>query len=258
MRKKITYLLLIFISIAMMFVLTGCESNETGNTTSTSNTKNTASNNTNTEEGEIKLSDIDFKEATEKQMALPNSGDTIAIMHVKDYGDIKFKFFADVAPKAVENFLTHAKEGYYNGLTFHRVINEFMIQGGDPNGDGTGGESIWGGGFGTELDYTLVPYRGSLCMAMSSLPNSIGSQFFITQANYSEQMYSYLKSSFPVSLMNQYKEYGGYLSLYMQYTVFGQVYEGMDIVDKIAAVETDENDKPITDVIIESIEVTTY
>lgn len=95
-------------------------------------------------------------------------------------------------------------------------------------------------------------------MAMSSLPNSIGSQFFITQANYSEQMYSYLKSSFPVSLMNQYKEYGGYLSLYMQYTVFGQVYEGMDIVDKIAAVETDENDKPITDVIIESIEVTTY
>ena len=71
-------------------------------------------------------------------------------------------------------------------------------------------------------------------------------------------MYSYLKNSLPESLMNQYKEYGGYLSLYMQYTVFGQVYEGMDIIDKIAAVETDENDKPITDVVIESIEVTTY
>ena len=95
-------------------------------------------------------------------------------------------------------------------------------------------------------------------MAMSSLPNSIRSQFFIRQANYSQQMYSYLKSSFPVSLVHQYKEYGGYLSLYMQYTVFGQLYEGMDIVDKIAAVETDENDKPITDVIIGSIEVTTY
>ena len=133
-----------------------------------------------------------------------------------------------------------------------------MIQGGDPKGDGTGGESIWGEGFGTELDYTLVPYRGSLCMAMSSLPNSIGSQFFITQAHYSEEMYSYLKNSLPVTLMNEYKEYGGYLSLYMQYTVFGQVYEGMDIIDKIAAVETDENDKPLTDVIIESIEVTTY
>ena len=258
--KKITkILLLVFVTVIMLLVLTGCESENAtqikiNNLDTTSNTTN----NTENEEGEVKLSDIDFKSAAEKQMAMPNSGDTVAIMHIKDYGDVKFKFFEDVAPKAVENFLTHAREGYYNGLTFHRVINEFMIQGGDPEGDGTGGESIWGEGFGTELDYTLVPYRGSLCMAMSSLPNSIGSQFFITQAHYSEDMYSYLKNSLPVSLMNQYKEYGGYLSLYMQYTVFGQVYEGMDIIDKIAAVETDENDKPITDVVIESIEVTTY
>lgn len=258
--KKITkILLLVFVTVIMLLVLTGCESeNATQIKFNNSDTTSNTTNNTENEEGEVKLSDIDFKSAAEKQMAMPNSGDTVAIMHIKDYGDVKFKFFEDVAPKAVENFLTHAREGYYNGLTFHRVINEFMIQGGDPEGDGTGGESIWGEGFGTELDYTLVPYRGSLCMAMSSLPNSIGSQFFITQAHYSEDMYSYLKNSLPVSLMNQYKEYGGYLSLYMQYTVFGQVYEGMDIIDKIAAVETDENDKPITDVVIESIEVTTY
>ena len=258
--KKITkILLLVFVTVIMLLVLTGCESeNATQIKINNSDTTSNTTNNTENEEGEVKLSDIDFKSAAEKQMAMPNSGDTVAIMHIKDYGDVKFKFFEDVAPKAVENFLTHAREGYYNGLTFHRVINEFMIQGGDPEGDGTGGESIWGEGFGTELDYTLVPYRGSLCMAMSSLPNSIGSQFFITQAHYSEDMYSYLKNSLPVSLMNHYKEYGGYLSLYMQYTVFGQVYEGMDIIDKIAAVETDENDKPITDVVIESIEVTTY
>ena len=258
--KKITkILLLVFVTVIMLLVLTGCEGeNATQIKINNSDTTSNTTNNTENEEGEVKLSDIDFKSAAEKQMAMPNSGDTVAIMHIKDYGDVKFKFFEDVAPKAVENFLTHAREGYYNGLTFHRVINEFMIQGGDPKGDGTGGESIWGEGFGTELDYTLVPYRGSLCMAMSSLPNSIGSQFFITQAHYSEDMYSYLKNSLPVSLMNQYKEYGGYLSLYMQYTVFGQVYEGMDIIDKIAAVETDENDKPITDVVIESIEVTTY
>ena len=258
--KKITkILLLVFVTVIMLLVLTGCESeNATQIKINNSDTTSNTTNNTENEGGEVKLSDIDFKSAAEKQMAMPNSGDTVAIMHIKDYGDVKFKFFEDVAPKAVENFLTHAREGYYNGLTFHRVINEFMIQGGDPEGDGTGGESIWGEGFGTELDYTLVPYRGSLCMAMSSLPNSIGSQFFITQAHYSEDMYSYLKNSLPVSLMNQYKEYGGYLSLYMQYTVFGQVYEGMDIIDKIAAVETDENDKPITDVVIESIEVTTY
>ena len=258
--KKITkILLLVFVTVIMLLVLTGCESeNATQIKINNSDTTSNTTNNTENEEGEVKLSDIDFKSAAEKQMAMPNSGDTVAIMHIKDYGDVKFKFFEDVAPKAVENFLTHAREGYYNGLTFHRVINEFMIQGGDPEGDGTGGESIWGEGFGTELDYTLVPYRGSLCMAMSSLPNSIGSQFFITQAHYSEDMYSYLKNSLPVSLMNQYKEYGGYLSLYMQYTVFGQVYERIDIIDKIAAVETDENDKPITDVVIESIEVTTY
>lgn len=262
MKKVVKILLLVFVLVVMLIVLTGCEGKNANEvkSSSTSNSKNSSNttNNTENEEGEVKLSDIDFKSAAEKQMAMPNSGDTVAIMHIKDYGDVKFKFFEDVAPKAVENFLTHAREGYYNGLTFHRVINEFMIQGGDPEGDGTGGESIWGEGFGTELDYTLVPYRGSLCMAMSSLPNSIGSQFFITQAHYSEDMYSYLKNSLPVSLMNQYKEYGGYLSLYMQYTVFGQVYEGMDIIDKIAAVETDENDKPITDVVIESIEVTTY
>ena len=264
MNKKLIYVFLVIVGIAMLFILTGCSNKDTANNnsaknkTSNSTTNSSSKNATNTEKGETKMSDIDFREAAEKQMALPNSGDQIAIMHVKDYGDIKFKFFPEVAPKAVENFLTHAKEGYYNGLTFHRVINEFMIQGGDPKGDGTGGESIWGSGFGTELDYTLVPYRGSLCMAMSSLPNSIGSQFFITQANYSSSMYSYFKSSFPVSLLNQYKEHGGYLSLYMQYTVFGQVYEGMDIVDKIAATETDSNDKPLTDVVIESIEVTNY
>ena len=267
MNKKIRCLLLIVVSIIMLFTLTGCESKESTNNTNTNSSKSTntakntnsnATSNTNTENGGKKMSDIDFKAAAEKQLSNPNNGDTIAIMHVKDYGDIKFKFFPDVAPKAVENFLTHAKDGYYNGLTFHRVINDFMIQGGDPKGDGTGGESIWGSGFGTELDYTLVPYRGSLCMAMSSLPNSIGSQFFITQAKYSSQMYSYYKSSFPVSLLNQYKENGGYLSLYMQYTVFGQVYEGMDIVDKIASVSTDSNDKPTTDVVIERIDVMNY
>ena len=66
-------------------------------------------------------------------------------MKIKDYGDVKIKLFPEYAPKGVENFVTHAKEGYYDGLTFHRVIKDFMIQGGDPKGDGTGGESIWGG-----------------------------------------------------------------------------------------------------------------
>ena len=196
-------------------------------------------------------------------MLFRSVGETVAIFHIKNFGDVKVKFFKDKAPKAVENFVTHAKEGYYDVLIFHRVINEFMIQGGVPEGSGLGGESFWGSGFGTELDYELVPYRGSLCMAMSSLPNSIGSQFFITQAHYDESQVSYLKSSgYPEKLLDVYKEQGGYLSLYLQYTVFGQVYEGMDVVDRIAGVATSKNsetkDRPLEDVVIESIEVTEY
>ena len=194
-----------------------------------------------------------------RRIQKPQVGETIAVLHVKNYGDIKVKFFEEVAPKAVENFVTHAKNGYYNGVTFHRVMNEFMIQGGDPEGTGMGGQSIWGKDFAEEISPELVPYRGSLCMASRGLENSpsLGSQFFITQANYNEQMASYMKNyGFPDDLLEQYKTYGGYLSLYQQYTVFGQVFEGMEVVDKIAQVETDQtNDKPVQDVVIESIDV---
>ena len=253
----------IVILCCMLCLLTGCKTKEKENTldsrTSTEIENNKENSTENSVEKERIVDTVDYKLSAEKQMSMPEEGETIAIMHIKGYGDVKFKFFEKVAPKAVENFITHAKNGYYNGLTFHRVINDFMIQGGDPEGTGMGGESIWGEGFGTELDYELVPYRGSLCMAMSSLPNSIGSQFFITQAKYDENMLSYLKQGgYPEGLLEEYKEYGGYLSLYLQYTVFGQAFEGIDVVDKVASVKTDENDKPLEDVIIDSIEITTY
>ena len=260
-----------------MFLLTGCEqSGENNNTnsvkTTSSQTNSVQNESENESQTETDLESFDYKSAAEKQMAMPEDGETIAIIKVKNFGEMKVKFFDDIAPKVVENFTTHAKNGYYEGVTFHRVINEFMIQGGDPTGTGTGGESIWGTGFGTELSQELVPYRGSLCMAMSSAPNSIGSQFFITQANYSEDMNSLMKQGgYPEGLLEQYKTYGGYLSLYLQYTVFGQVYEGLDVLDKIAVVETTsvpmvidgitygtQDDKPVEDVIIEKVEITTY
>lgn len=262
MKKLKMWLGISLVLIIMLVVLTGCANKNTTvnttkeDTTNTSEVNEVSDNNTNSERV---VDTVDYKAAAEKQMAMPEVGETVAILHIKNYGDVKIKFFPEVAPKAVENFTTHAKEGYYDGLTFHRVINEFMIQGGDPEGTGMGGESIWGEGFGTELDYELVPYRGSLCMAMSSQPNSIGSQFFITQAHYDESQASYLKQGgYPEKLIEEYKIRGGYLSLYLQYTVFGQVYEGIEVVDKIAAVEKDANDKPLEDVIIESIEVTEY
>ena len=104
----------------------------------------------------------------------------VAVIEVEGFGTIRAVLFEDEAPKTVENFITHAEEGYYDGLTFHRVIDEFMIQGGDPQGDGTGGESIWGKAFEDEFTDNLYNFRGALSMANSG-KNTNGSQFFIVQ-----------------------------------------------------------------------------
>jgi peptidyl-prolyl cis-trans isomerase A (cyclophilin A) len=151
-------------------------------------------------------------------------------------GAIKIKLFPEIAPKAVENFMTHAKNGYYDGLTFHRIVEDFMIQGGDPNGDGTGGESIWGKGFGEEISKQLYHIRGALSMAKSSAPNSQGSQFFIVQ-NHDDVSDGRAIQFYPQKIIDAYKD-GGTPSLDGNYTVFGQVIEGMDVVDKIAKAET--------------------
>src|SRR5574344_610902 len=103
----------------------------------------------------------------------------VAVMHT-GMGDITLRLYPEVAPKTVENFVTHAKNGYYNGLTFHRVIREFMVQGGDPTGTGAGGESIWGAPFEDECSQELHNFRGALSMANAG-PNTNGSQFFIVQ-----------------------------------------------------------------------------
>ena len=192
------------------------------------------------------------------QLSAPQKGDTLAVMHT-NMGDIKIKLFPEKVPKTVENFVTHSKNGYYNGLKFHRVINDFMIQGGDPRGNGTGGESIWGGSFSDEFDPELHNLRGALSMANSG-PDTNGSQFFIVQArevpsNMLEQMRDLEDNGFPADITAAYEALGGTPWLDFRHTVFGQVTEGMDVVDAIAAVET-VNDVPRSDVIIESIEVT--
>lgn len=276
MKRK--YIFVAIIAIMAMCLLTGCGKNETENAVFTESTQNETTTETQKEENKEtqSLENVDFEKAVQNQMAIPQEGEEIAIFHVKGFGEIKIKLFRDIAPKAVENFVTHAQNGYYNDVIFHRVINEFMIQGGDPTGTGYGGESIWGTGFAEELSYELVPYRGTLCMASSGTgTSSLGSQFFITQAHYDEMSAQYMESyNLPKGLIEQYKKYGGnILSLYTRYTVFGQVYEGMDIVDKIAAVKTGsvpvvidgveypgrtQDDKPVDDVVIEKIEITTY
>ncbi|MBE6741384.1 MAG: peptidylprolyl isomerase [Ruminococcaceae bacterium] len=174
-------------------------------------------------------------------------------------GDMTFILLPEAAPKAVENFTTHAKNGYYDGLIFHRVIKDFMIQGGDPNGTGTGGESIWGVPFEDEPSIDARNYYGALSMANAG-PNTNGSQFFIVQAKsvpqqLLEQMEELTDNGYPRECIDNYKRVGGTPWLDFKHTVFGQLIDGADVLEDIAAVKTGMSDKPVYDVVIETIEI---
>ena len=197
------------------------------------------------------------------QLALPVKGDLVAIMHTT-MGDISIRLFPEFTPKTVENFTTHAKNGYYDGIVFHRVIKDFMIQGGDPTATGYGGESIWGHSFKDEFCYELHNLRGALSMANAG-PGTNGSQFFIVQA---DQVHPALlqqmkedprrSEAFPPETVAGYEQVGGTPHLDFRHTVFGQVYAGMEVVDAIAGVATNPNDKPLEDVVILGIDVKDY
>lgn len=174
-------------------------------------------------------------------------------------GDMSFELFPQAAPKAVENFVRHSENGYYNGLIFHRVIKDFMIQGGDPTGTGMGGESVFGGSFEDEFSIDARNYYGALSMANAG-PNTNGSQFFIVQAkdvpdSLLSQMEQLKDNGFPQQVIDTYKEAGGTPWLDFHHTVFGRLISGADVLDSIAAVECDANDKPLSDVVISAIEV---
>ncbi len=156
----------------------------------------------------------------------PKDSMLVAVMKT-NMGTIEFELFEKQTPKTVENFSGLAKKGYYNGVIFHRIIADFMIQGGDPTGTGRGGESLWGKKFNDEFVPSLkhdVP--GILSMANAG-PNTNGSQFFITLV--------------PTPWLNG------------KHTIFGKVINGMDVVNTIGKVQTGQMDKPIKDVIIENV-----
>ncbi|MCI8650552.1 MAG: peptidylprolyl isomerase [Anaerotruncus sp.] len=222
-------------------------------------------------------------------------------------GTIKIVLFPEQAPKTVENIVELAKKGYYDGLTFHRVIDDFMIQGGDPTGTGAGGESFFGSAFQDEFSDLLHNFRGSLSMANAGYSTN-GSQFFIVQAKdafggaseadmletmymnrelylatmqlqaaqqegkteeelnklvdeLNAQLNEKMQAGVPAEygelmqpVMALYRELGGTPYLDYKHTVFGFVVEGMEVVDAIAAVKT-ENDKPVEDVIVQKVTV---
>ena len=228
------------------------------------------------------------------------------IMHT-NMGDITIQLYPEVAPKTVENFVTLAKKGYYNGLIFHRVIKDFMIQGGDPTGTGAGGESIYGAKFEDECSQELHNFRGALSMANAG-PNTNGSQFFIVQNSqaptqdidalavqvacyellndakrrvqmmqesledapkiqaYIDEVNTKLNDyqsqglpeevkEYATEIAKKYAEVGGTFHLDFAHTVFGQVIDGMKVVDDIANVRTARADRPLHDVTIDSIDI---
>lgn len=192
------------------------------------------------------------------QLDKPQSGETVAVMHTT-LGDISIRLFTDMVPRTVKNFVTHAQNGYYDGLIFHRVIKDFMIQGGDPTGTGCGGESIYGEKFEDEFHPELHNIKGALSMANAG-PNTNGSQFFIVQAStvpveMLEQMRGMTDRGFPENTVNAYEALGGTPWLDFRHSVFGQVFDGMDIVDTIANVKTDGSDRPLEDVKIINIDI---
>ena len=147
-------------------------------------------------------------------------------------GTIKFELLEEDAPKTTENFRLLAERNYYDGVIFHRIIPNFMIQGGDPLGEGYGGESAWGGKFDDEIDRESALYRGvynkgTVAMANAG-PNTNGSQFFIMHVDY---------------------------PLPPSYTIFGRVTEGQDIVNAIATSATDGNDRPMSEVKMEKVTI---
>jgi peptidyl-prolyl cis-trans isomerase B (cyclophilin B) len=167
------------------------------------------------------------------QTDLPSKGDSVAIIKTSE-GTIKIKLFPQYAPETVKNFTELANKGFYNGLIFHRVIKDFMIQGGDPTGTGMGGETYKGPNTTLKAEITpkLKHLNGAISMARKGGDlDSATSQFFIVQ---NREGVSYLDG---------------------QYTVFGQTYEGIDTVVKIASVQKDGQDKPVKPVTIESITI---
>ena len=177
------------------------------------------------------------------QLDLENAKGPKAVIKT-NRGDITVQLFPEQAPKTVKNFVELAKKGYYDGVIFHRVIPDFMIQGGDPTGTGMGGESIYGEAFEDEFSRDVFNLRGALSMANAG-PNTNGSQFFVvTNQNVPAQMMSQLEDAgFPEEIIEAYKQ-GGTPWLDFRHTVFGHVVDGMDVVDEIGGVQRDAQDRP--------------
>lgn len=265
---KKTKLLSVLLAAAMAASMTACGNNGTAsdNTSDTS-----AQSDSETTAAAEPVADAEILNFTP-----PEIGEEIAVITVKDYGEIKIKLFPEECPLAVENFKGLANMNYYDELIFHRIIPDFMIQGGDPKGNGTGGNSMWGGTFDGGVSDKLFHFSGAVAYANSSGVTTNSSQFYIvnTDDDYLSlggtqdpttgeiKYYKTFEEAGMTAAENvkqMYYEKGGVPYLDGGYTVFGQVFEGMDVVRAIAKVETDpSNDKPLKQVQMESVRIVEY
>ena len=194
---------------------------------------------------------------------MPEKGEEIVVLTIENYGDVKIRLFPEESPKGVENFTTLVKNGYYDELIFHRVIDEFVIQGGDPKGDGTGGADAWGGsGFAQTISDRLSHVTGAVAYATAQ-DKLNKSQFYIVtgkeiQPEWFSQFRSLTGRSFTPAMQELYETAGGDPDLDGDYEVFGQVFDGMEYCLDIQKVPTDGNNKPKSAVRIEKAIVTEY
>lgn len=224
-KKGIIKVLSLALSAAITcFVLISCGSGSSDNDSNS----NSNSNNNST------VSDETLVSVPQTDVVGESENFPIATMKIKDYGTMEIELYPEIAPITVNNFISLVNKGYYDGLTFHRVIDNFMVQGGDPSGDGTGGPGycIKGEFTNNGFENNLKHQVGVISMARLMSPlDSAGSQFFIMTADTP--------------------------SLDGDYAAFGRVISGLDVLTKIKSVATDENDKPKEDLVIESITVDT-
>ncbi len=220
--------------------------------------------------GNRSVPDLDLENASVKNFTAPKVGDDIIIMKIKGYdGEIKIRLFPEYAELGVENFIGLADKGYYDGLTFHRIMADFMIQGGDPNGTGTGGESVWGGDFDGGVSDKLTHAAGTLAYANSGATSTNGSQFYIVTGEVYDDEYLGMLEANGYSFTDDIKKIlaaaGGAPWLDGGYTVFGQVYEGLDIVFAVQDTEvyqgnafSAEVSTPAEPVVLEYVKVGKY
>ena len=276
-----------FLSLAAGMLLTGC-----GNAGSPA-------------DGDKSDNNISSSSSGNLQEVTPKSGDLIATFEIEGFGTIKAVLFPDIAPVGVDNFKKLADQGFYKGLTIHRVIDQFMFQGGSTNGDGTGGDAaVNGGSFGIETAKNARHFYGALCYANAAGQNS--TQFYIVNNNEKDPFDSLIKqyddvisqykaaaaaassaeekqfyeayasryesardeykneiSAMDPEVKKMYDQRGGTPSLDDSYTVFGQVYEGFDVIEKISKTEVVDNgrgeeSKPVQTIVIKDITVTEF